>query len=63
MYAIRSYYDFAGYKRVGDRYRIEDIEGASDVVVWCCDEAPGFEPRRAQDRAFVGNIVQSYNFV
>jgi len=50
---------FAGYKRVGDRYRIEDIEGASDVVVWCCDEAPGFEPRRAQDRAFVGNIVQA----
>jgi len=50
---------FAGYKRRGDRYRIEDIEAASDVVVWCCDEAPGFTPRRAQDRAFVGNIVQA----
>jgi hypothetical protein len=50
---------FAGYKHLGDRYRIEDIEGASDVVVWCCDEAPGFEPRRKQDRAFVGNIVQA----
>jgi NAD(P)H-flavin reductase len=49
---------FAGYKHLGDRYRIEDIEGASDAVVWCCDEAPGFAPRRAQDRAFVGNIVQ-----
>ena len=36
-----------------------DIEAASDVVVWCCDEAPGFTPRRAQDRAFVGNIVQA----
>jgi NAD(P)H-flavin reductase len=50
---------FAGYKRLGDRYRIDDIEAASDVVVWCCDEAPGFEPRRKQDRAFVGNIVQA----
>jgi NADPH-dependent glutamate synthase beta subunit-like oxidoreductase/NAD(P)H-flavin reductase len=50
---------FAGYKRQADRYRIEDIEAASDVVVWCCDEAPGFSARRAQDRAFVGNIVQA----
>jgi len=50
---------FAGYKRMGDRYRIEDIEVASDVVVWCCDEPPGFAPRRSQDRAFVGNIVQA----
>ena len=50
---------FAGYKRLGDRYRIDDIEAASDVVVWCCDEAPGFGARRGQDRAFVGNIVQA----
>jgi NADPH-dependent glutamate synthase beta subunit-like oxidoreductase/NAD(P)H-flavin reductase len=50
---------FAGYKHVADRYRVEDIEAASDVVVWCCDEPPGFAPRRPQDRAFVGNIVQA----
>jgi len=50
---------FAGYRRVADRYRVEDIEAASDVVVWCCDESPGFTPRRPQDRAFVGNIVQA----
>ena len=50
---------FAGYRHVGDRYRVEDIEAASDVVVWCCDEAPGFAPRRPQDRAFIGNIVQA----
>src|SRR5688572_27820348 len=49
---------FAGFRHLADRYRIEDIEAASDVVVWCCDEAPGFTPRRSQDRAFVGNIVQ-----
>jgi hypothetical protein len=50
---------FAGYRKAGDRYRVDDIEAASDVVVWCCDEPPGFAPRRPQDRAFVGNIVQA----
>src|SRR5712692_4285566 len=50
---------FAGYKHMADRYRIDDIEASSDVVVWCCDEAPGFAPRRPQDRAFVDNIVQA----
>ncbi len=50
---------FAGYKKVVDRYKIDEIEAAADVVVWCCDEAPGFEPRRPRDRAFVGNIVQA----
>jgi NADPH-dependent glutamate synthase beta subunit-like oxidoreductase/NAD(P)H-flavin reductase len=49
---------FAGYKKAIDRYKVEDIEAAADVVVWCCDEAPGFTPHRPQDRAFVGNIVQ-----
>jgi len=50
---------FAGYKEMSDRYRIDDIEASSDVVIWCCDEAPGFAPRRPQDRSFVGNIVQA----
>src|SRR5262245_9326889 len=50
---------FAGYKSMADRYRIDDIEASSDVVIWCCDEAPGFAPRRPQDRSFVGNIVQA----
>ena len=36
---------FAGYKQLADRYRVDDIEAAADVVVWCCDEAPGFTPR------------------
>ncbi len=49
---------FAGYKKVIDRYKVEDIERAADVVVWCCDEEPGFTPRRPQDRAFLGNLVQ-----
>jgi NADPH-dependent glutamate synthase beta subunit-like oxidoreductase/NAD(P)H-flavin reductase len=50
---------FAGYKRVIDRYKVAEIEAAADVIVWCCDEAPGFTPGRAQDRSFVGNIVQA----
>src|SRR5712691_2907583 len=31
---------FAGYKRAIDRYKVEEIERAADVIVWCCDEAP-----------------------
>ena len=50
---------FAGYKKMIDRYKVAEIEAAADVVVWCCDEAPGFAPTRPQDRAFVGNIVQA----
>ena len=50
---------FAGYKKVQDRYKVADIENAADVIVWCCDEEPGFEPSRPQDRRFVGNIVQA----
>jgi hypothetical protein len=41
-----------------DRYKIGEIEAAADTVVWCCDEEPGFTPDRAQDKAFVGDIVQ-----
>jgi NAD(P)H-flavin reductase len=50
---------FAGYKRMIDRYKVDEIEAASDAIVWCCDEGPGFQPTRAQDRSFVGNIVQA----
>jgi len=50
---------FAGYKRVSDRYKVEEIEAAADVVVWCCDEEPGFVPDRPQDKAVVANIVEA----
>ena len=50
---------FAGYKALRDRYKLEEIERAADVIIWCCDEAPGFTPTRPQDRSFVGNIVQA----
>ncbi|HVY17040.1 MAG TPA: FAD-dependent oxidoreductase [Rhodopila sp.] len=52
---------FAGYKAMRDRYKVTEIERAADVIIWCCDEAPGFTPNpdRPQDRSFVGNIVQA----
>jgi len=50
---------FAGYKKVSDRYKVEEIEAAADAVVWCCDEEPGFTPQRPQDKAVVANIVEA----
>ena len=50
---------FAGYKKIADRYKVEEIEAAADEVVWCCDEAPGFKAARPGDKAFVGNIVEA----
>ena len=50
---------FAGYKKMIDRYKVEEIEAASDAIVWCCDEGPGFVPTRETDKSFVGNIVQA----
>ncbi|MDE2228259.1 MAG: FAD-dependent oxidoreductase [Alphaproteobacteria bacterium] len=48
---------FAGYKHMQDRYKVAEIESCADIVVWCCDQAPGFTATRPQDRTFVGNIV------
>ncbi len=50
---------FAGYRRIDDVFRIDDIEAASDVLIWCTDGAPSPAARRPQDRSFVGNIVQA----
>jgi NAD(P)H-flavin reductase len=48
---------FAGYRRRIDRYKVAEIEAAADAIVWCCDEAPGFEPGRAKDDPSDGTIV------
>ncbi|MEX2296214.1 MAG: FAD-dependent oxidoreductase [Dongiaceae bacterium] len=50
---------FAGYKKLVDRYKVADIEAASDVVIWTTDEAPGFKPSRDGDLSHVGNIVEA----
>lgn len=50
---------FAGYKKLQDRYKVAEIEEAADQIIWCSDEAPGFNPNRPQDLKYVGNIVQA----
>jgi hypothetical protein len=50
---------FAGYKHPSDLFKRDDIEAATDQVIWATDVGPAIEPRRPQDRAFVGNIVQA----
>ena len=49
---------FAGYKKAIDRYKIEEIEQAGDIIIWCCDDAT-FTPNRPQDKSFQGNIVEA----
>ncbi|MEQ9116492.1 MAG: FAD-dependent oxidoreductase [Rickettsiales bacterium] len=49
---------FAGYKKLSDLYKREEIEAAADQVIWCCDEGQ-IEPSRSQDQSFEGNIVQA----
>ncbi|MFV9876260.1 MAG: FAD-dependent oxidoreductase [Rickettsiales endosymbiont of Dermacentor nuttalli] len=49
---------FAGYKKLADRYKIEEIEEAADHIVWCCDEGL-FNNHRPNDLAFHGNIVDA----
>lgn len=49
---------FAGYKKAKDRYKIEEIEAASDQIVWCCDEE-ALSRTREQDLSFKGNIVEA----
>ncbi|MEI7669625.1 MAG: pyridine nucleotide-disulfide oxidoreductase, partial [Pseudomonadota bacterium] len=50
---------FAGYKKAADRYKVEEIEKAADVIVWACDEKSDFKPERPQDKVFTGNIVEA----
>jgi NADPH-dependent glutamate synthase beta subunit-like oxidoreductase/NAD(P)H-flavin reductase len=53
---------FAGYKAIDGVFKVEEIEAASDIVVWAVDPLPGakaIETTRPQDKSFVGNIVQA----
>ncbi|MDD5319270.1 MAG: pyridine nucleotide-disulfide oxidoreductase [Methylococcales bacterium] len=52
---------FAGYKYRQDLFKVEDIEAASDVIVWAVDKGPdvvAIQPTRPQDKTFVGNILE-----
>jgi NADPH-dependent glutamate synthase beta subunit-like oxidoreductase/NAD(P)H-flavin reductase len=50
---------FAGYKKGEDLFKREEIEAATDQVIWSTDGGAPVEPRRPQDRHFRGNIVQA----
>ncbi len=52
---------FAGYKYSQDRFKVEDVEAAADLIVWSVDKGEGVEaivPTRPQDKSFVGNILE-----
>jgi NADPH-dependent glutamate synthase beta subunit-like oxidoreductase/NAD(P)H-flavin reductase len=50
---------FAGYKKGEDLFKREDIEAATDQVIWSTDMGAAIEPQRPQDAHFRGNIVQA----
>ncbi len=50
---------FAGYKDGADLFKREDVENATDQVVWATDFGKEITPNRPQDSHFRGNIVQA----
>src|SRR5213082_4039574 len=50
---------FAGYKKGEDLFKREEIEAATDQVIWSTDTGAAIPPRRPQDAHFRGNIVQA----
>jgi NADPH-dependent glutamate synthase beta subunit-like oxidoreductase/NAD(P)H-flavin reductase len=50
---------FAGYKKGEDLFKREEIEAATDQVIWSTDTGAPIEPHRSQDHHFRGNIVQA----
>jgi NADPH-dependent glutamate synthase beta subunit-like oxidoreductase/NAD(P)H-flavin reductase len=50
---------FAGYKKGEDLFKREEIEAATDQVIWSTDIGAPIEPHRPQDHHFRGNIVQA----
>jgi len=50
---------FAGYKNGADLFKREEIEGATDQVIWATDTGVEISPGRPHDHHFRGNIVQA----
>lgn len=50
---------FAGYRRGELLFKREEIEAATDQVIWATDEGEPIEPQRPQDRHFRGSIVEA----
>jgi NADPH-dependent glutamate synthase beta subunit-like oxidoreductase/NAD(P)H-flavin reductase len=50
---------FAGYRNGADLFKREEIEDATDQVIWSTDLGEPIEPSRPQDAHVRGNIVQA----
>ena len=50
---------FAGYKNGADLFKREEIENATDQIIWATDSGREIVPQRPQDAHFRGNIVQA----
>jgi NADPH-dependent glutamate synthase beta subunit-like oxidoreductase/NAD(P)H-flavin reductase len=50
---------FAAYRQREDIYKIDEIEAAADQIIWSVDGGELPDPRRPQDHAFEGNVVQA----
>src|SRR5262249_45710255 len=50
---------FAGYRHSEDLFKREEIESATDQVIWSTDLGAAIRPSRPQDAHFRGNIVQA----
>jgi NADPH-dependent glutamate synthase beta subunit-like oxidoreductase/NAD(P)H-flavin reductase len=49
---------FAAYRKAQDRFKLEEIHEAADIVIWCCEEKL-IDKFRDSDFNFKGNIVQA----
>ncbi len=49
---------FAGYRSKQSVFMRDEVEGAADQVVWCCDKEK-FAARRDHDVSFKGNVVEA----
>lgn len=50
---------FAGYRQKSDSFKQDEIEAGTDQIVWSVDTGDTIAPRRPQDSAFRGNVVQA----
>ncbi|MDF9391012.1 MULTISPECIES: pyridine nucleotide-disulfide oxidoreductase [Methylococcus] len=53
---------FAGYRNSSDVFKVEELEAASDLLVWTVDKREGNTPipiTRPDDKSFMGNIVEA----
>ena len=50
---------FAGYRNSEDLFKQDEVEEATDQVIWSNDFGSQIKPRRPQDRTITANIIQA----